>query len=95
MILQIMNLSPEDIYKFNIFNDRELEQYLLDENNREQMIAYFGEEEYNSLLELLTSDEDFAELETEIILLPGTMGSELADADSNEKVWVNVREIVF
>lgn len=89
-----MNLSLEDFYRLNNLNQQELEQSLLDESKREQMIAYFGEEEYHSLRELLEIPKDFAELETEIILLPGIMGSELADADNN-KVWVNVKGIVL
>ena len=89
-----MDLSLENFYSLNKLNDQELEQYLLDESNRDQMVAYFGEDEYNSLREILTTKQDFAELETEIILLPGIMGSELADADNN-KVWVNVKGIVL
>ena len=91
-----MNLSLEDYQKFNNLNDKELEEYIKDKSNRDRMIAYFGEEEYDSLRQILTSKSVLAGVRsTEIILLPGIMGSELADPDSNEKVWVNIKGIIF
>lgn len=88
-----MTLTVEDFRWLNTLNDRDLKQYIQDDSYREKMTAYFGEEEYESLRELLDNQPDFAELETEIILLPGIMGSELADEDNN-KVWVNVKGLV-
>ena len=79
-----MTLRVEDFYWLNTLSDTELKQYIQDESYRPQMTAYFGEEEYESLRELLDNQPDFAELETEIILLPGIMGSELADEDNNK-----------
>ena len=88
-----MTLTVEDFFWLNTLSDTELEQYIQDDLYRLQMTAYFGEEEYESLRELLTDRPRLAVLETEIILLPGIMGSELAD-ESKNKVWVNVKGLV-
>ena len=88
-----MTLTVEDFFWLNTLSDNELEQYIQDDLYRPQMTAYFGEEEYESLRELLTDRSRLALLETEIILLPGIMGSELAD-ESKNKVWVNVKGLV-
>ena len=88
-----MTLTVEDFFWLNTLNDTELEQYIQDDLYRPQMRAYFGEEEYELLRELLTDRANLALLETEIILLPGIMGSELAD-ESKNKVWVNVKGLV-
>ena len=88
-----MTLTVEDFFWLNTLNDTELEQYIQNDLYRPQMTAYFGEEEYESLRELLTDRSRLTLLETEIILLPGIMGSELADETKN-KVWVNVKGLV-
>ncbi|MDF5728781.1 MAG: alpha/beta hydrolase [Rhizonema sp. PD38] len=95
-----MILKNEDSFRINAISEinvlrkAELKQYLQDEIYRPQMIAYFGEEEYESLRELLDTPPHFGARETEIILLPGIMGSELADS-SRKKVWVNLRGLII
>ncbi|MBD2694323.1 lipase family alpha/beta hydrolase [Anabaena catenula] len=89
-----MSLTSEEFCWFNELSDTELKQYIKDGSYPSQMTAYFGEDEYESLRELLTAPPHFAVLETEIILLPGIMGSELAD-ESGHKVWVNLRGLII
>jgi pimeloyl-ACP methyl ester carboxylesterase len=92
MVNQI--LTPEDFSFFNGLSETELKQHIQDEEYRPQMIAYFGEEEYESLRELLAVRPKFSKRETEIILLPGIMGSELID-ESGHKVWVNLPDLII
>ena len=93
--MENMNLTHDDFCYINSLNETELKQYIQDENYRTQLIAYFGEEEYESLKELLVARPHLAGLaETEIILLPGIMGSELAD-EGRRKIWVNLRGLII
>jgi pimeloyl-ACP methyl ester carboxylesterase len=92
MVNQI--LTPEHFSYFNELSETELKQHIQDEAYRLQMIAYFGEEEYESLRELLAARPKFSKLETEIILLPGIMGSELED-ESKRKIWVNRVDLII
>lgn len=68
-------LTPENFCYLNKLSETELKQHIQDDAYRPQMIAYFGQEEYESLRELLAARPRFSILGTEIILLPGIMGS--------------------
>jgi pimeloyl-ACP methyl ester carboxylesterase len=87
-------LTGESFYHLNGLSETELKQHIQDKAYRQEMIAYFGEEEYETLRELLAARPKFAGLNTEIILLPGIMGSELAD-ESRRKVWVNPLDLII
>ncbi len=84
-----MTLTPEEFNRVNALSDMELEQYLRDGTDREQLGEYFGgEEEYESLRDLVTAPPHFAGRGAEVILLPGIMGSELADW-TGAKIWLD------
>lgn len=86
-----MALTNEELRSLNALSDAELERRLRDEAYRSQLQEYFGKEEYESLRELLAAPPHFAGPGAEIILLPGIMGSELADVQGEfGKVWVDL-----
>ncbi|MDF5731254.1 MAG: hypothetical protein PUP92_25445 [Rhizonema sp. PD38] len=87
-------LAPEHFCYLNSLSETQLKHYIQNETYRPQMIEYFGQQEYESLRELLAARPNFSTLGTEIILLPGIMGSELMD-EKGSKVWVNPVDLII
>ncbi len=89
-----MNLTSQQFSDINALSDSDLEERLKDDDYRSEMVEYFGEEEYETLRKILTAPPHFA-LGADIILLPGIMGSELADQKgASGKVWIDPRKLL-
>jgi pimeloyl-ACP methyl ester carboxylesterase len=96
-----MALTSDEFHRVNSLNDNELKQYLREGTERELLVEYFGgEEAYESLKKIVISETPavpadskavFGVRGSEIILLPGIMGSELEDKKGTYgKVWLNL-----